>query len=119
MRARMTALLLISMFAAACASAPAPADTAPEGVTVITVENNLSTFSDVTVYVEPQNGVRRSLGVVQSGTTGTFNYDGTGALQFVAQPTNGNNITSETVSVMQPSRIRWVLTTNRLTLSRR
>lgn len=111
----------VSLLAVGCAAAPAaePGAGAPEGASIITVENNLSSFSDVTVYIEPQSGVRTSLGTVRTGTTENFTYAERGAITLVAQPVTGSAVTSERVTIASPSQIRWVLNTNRLTQGRR
>lgn len=112
------AAVAVVAMAGGCASAPA-AEAAADGASVITVENNLTSFSDVTVYVVPQSGVRRSLGSVTSGATAEFSYSERGVISLVAQPTTGNPVTSERVNIAGPSQIRWVLQTNRLTQGRR
>lgn len=115
------ACVVLTVAAVGCASAPPAADDsgAPADANVIVVENQLTSFSDVVVYIEPQSGVRASLGRVESGTTGTFTYNGLGAFTLIAQPTTGSTITSERFSMQAPSRARWVLNSNRLSVTRR
>jgi len=104
---------------AACASAPsAEGGAEQEGPQLtITVENDLSSIRQVTIWLVPDAGGRGRLGSVGPRRTETFKYTipgGAGRFKLRAESAGGSNIESEVFSAAGGSTVRWLLQTNLL-----
>jgi hypothetical protein len=117
-------VLLAAFGLAGCASGgggegAAAASTEP-GVTRITVDNTHPTSEDIQVFLQIDGGTARQLlGDLPRGETKTFTYDGDrGYYRLVAERAGGRT-TSPRVSVMHNTSYLWMISGNRLQLSRR
>lgn len=122
-----TAAAAIALFTAACASSgqtAATEDTAPaeaaSGVTV-RVDNNRVGGTTIVVFIEPEAGVRRQLGEVEPGATGSFNYQGQpGTFRLVAQGVGGGDMRSENFRIFaNTSTVTWNMSANYVTVATR
>ena len=121
-----SALFLFAVvLTAACASTPA-ADTtttppaggggaAATGGSVLTIDNNLSTMTAVTIFLQPDaGGVRQSVGVIDAGDSKNFPVTvQRGWYTLVAQRPSGD-LRSERFNVPGPSTITWDMQLNRV-----
>lgn len=117
------AVLLPAAFVLGCAANPAaePATAAgAPGASAVTVVNNHTSNRDMIIYLEPQaRGERHTLGTVAAGQTATFSHAiPTGYYEMTAAHDMGE-FRSTRFNVPGASDIRWVLNTNRVTVSSR
>src|SRR5262245_9729399 len=105
---------------AACASSGGGTQTAPAeraatdepGLAIIEVQHNLANNSStLTILIEPQAGIRASLGTVSPGETKRFTYNATpGNYTLVAQ----GSITSQSFRLSNREIATWNMQTNRV-----
>ena len=115
---RRFATLIPFLWLAACASSGAePADwaaasaAAASGLAIVEIVHNDPAQSAVTVLIEPENGIRATLGIVDPGQTKQFTYN--------AQPGNYRLIipggkTSERFRLSNREIATWDMQTNRV-----
>jgi ABC-type sugar transport system substrate-binding protein len=122
---RAAGLLLATFALAACASGGAATDgasaaAAADGMTLITVQNDHRSGRDMVIYLEPEGrGERSRIGVSPSGEAVSFTVPADrGRYRFVGGHQLGD-ITSPWFNLTAPSTVRWVLSTDRVTVSRR
>jgi hypothetical protein len=119
-------VLLLAALSAACAANTA-ADSEPVtetavvgGASVFVVQNNQADGRDIVVYLEPEGrGERRTLGTVGVGRTGTFNHDAARGYYTLIAAHNFGESKSSRFNVPGPSRVTWVLSTDRVTVDPR
>jgi hypothetical protein len=119
--------LLGVILTAACASTPEQgAESGGGGAalatdeSVVTVDNNHTSFTTITIFLVPESGgVRQSLGVVEAGQTRTFPIAlQNGPYRLLAQLTAGD-LQSDRFNVTGRSSITWDLNLNRVRVVRR
>jgi len=98
---------------AACASGGGggaePQAAAGEGVTIV-VNNDLVPPDNLTIYINPEQGSRRRLGVVAPNGTGTFSYSpGVTASdhRIVAERAGGGSNSSNPFVLTGVTRVTW------------
>ncbi|MGH8435195.1 MAG: hypothetical protein ACRERX_12115 [Pseudomonas sp.] len=82
------------------------------GLAVIEIQHNLAnTASALTILIEPQTGIRASLGVVEPGETKRFTYNATpGNYKLIAQ----GSISSQSFRLSNREVATWNMQTNRV-----
>lgn len=121
------AVLLPAAFLIGCASSPSAEPTAGAGDTsavtgasVVTVLNNHSSAREMTIYLEPQGrGQRQRLGTVSPGQTATFSHAIASGYYTLTAAHDMGELNSSNFNVQGASNVRWVLNTNRVTVSSR
>lgn len=114
------ALLLV----AACAAGRGSGGAAPESenVIAITVRNNLTPRTLVTVRVFSRSGTRTFLGTVSPGQTKSFTFEESlfePAYQLVAETQGGADVSSRLFELYPMAAVIWTLQTNVIELSSR
>jgi hypothetical protein len=120
--------LSAAILTAACASTPEASSTTPPGGgsaaatggSVVTLDNNLSAMTAVTVFLEPESGgVRQSLGVIDAGASKSLPMTvQRGWYILVAQRPTGD-LRSDRFQVPGPSTIAWDMQFNRVRVTAR
>lgn len=118
------AMVLLVTAAAACATSPEPAADPSAAVgatdTQFIIQNNHTDGRDMIVYLEPQGrGERHRLGTAPAGQTATFNHTPERGYYELIVAHNMGDMRSDRFNIPGPSTVRWVLNTNRLTVSGR
>ncbi|MGH7552297.1 MAG: hypothetical protein ACREMQ_04650 [Longimicrobiales bacterium] len=119
---RISAALAVVLVAGACASGSGtettttttPARTG-SGMS-IRVENNRPGGNTVIVHVVPEVGVRRQLGEVPPGSTGTFSFTGAPGYYTLVAVGGGSDLNSQRFRIFEnTTNVRWDMSTNRVT----
>jgi hypothetical protein len=99
-------------------ASPGPA--APEGASVVTVQNNSTLGTDMTIFLEPEGRAERvRVGNVAPGQTLQFVVDlPTGFARLVGEHNLGD-VRSDRFNITGPSTVRWIMRTTRIELGRR
>ena len=107
-------LLAVGLSLTACATATAGGG-GGGGAVAVMVENSLIPPTSLSVYAVEENGGRRLIGTVDPSETTTLSFDPTavaGRYYFVAETTDGTNITSNPLTLANVERVRWDLQSN-------
>jgi hypothetical protein len=119
-------LVLVAVAAGCSSAASTDTSTTPAGSTGspglrIEILNQHTTAGGFTLFIEPVGGVRQSLGVVQPGTSPTFNFAATPGTAYVLlqQTDTGDNRTSDRFNFNGPTTVTWDMNTRRLSVIRR
>lgn len=86
------------------------------------VENNLVPAVALTISLIPEQGERRTIGVVPAGSTGEFRFPvrgGTDPHRLLAEPASGAGTVSRRFALANASRIDWNVGRNALDVSER
>lgn len=92
-RLAVASLLLLTGCASGSATTEDPSAAVGTDLAVVEVQHNLpGTASALTILIEPQAGIRMSLGVVDAGETRRFTYDAVpGNYRLIAQGSINSN----------------------------
>ena len=100
---------------------PAPSGpAAPEGMSVVTIQNNNTLGTDMTIFLEPEGRAERvRVGNVAPGQTLQFVLElPTGFGRLVGEHNLGD-VQSDRFNITGPSTVRWIMRTTRIELGRR
>lgn len=110
---------LVAALVVSCASGTQTgggADTTPQAASGLTirVDNNRPAAGAVVVFIEPEAGVRRQLGEVEPGATGSFTYEGNpGNYRLFAQGVGGSDLRSESFRIFaNTGLVTWNMSSN-------
>ncbi len=122
--------LMAPMFAlaiAACATRPDPSVTSDPSATSqpststqsansipVTVNHTDMNRSELTVYIQPANGVRTMLGLLQSGQQKTFTFEATGTrmIRLIGISPSADQLTSPQINVPAGAGVHWDVNAN-------
>ena len=104
-------LLLIPLAALALDACASGGRTAGEesDATFVVVENNLTIPSSLTIYAQPQVGVRTRVGSVRPNTTTRLRFSPISGQQyrFIARTNSGAELASNPVTVIRGQSVQW------------
>ena len=121
----LTPMLALAM--AACATRPDPSVTSDPSATGqpaastqsansirVTVNHTDMNRTELTVYVEPANGVRTMLGVLNAGELKNFTYEATSnrIVRFIGISPSASQLTSPQINVPAGAGVHWEVSAN-------
>ena len=124
---------MLALAVAACASRPDPSVTSDPSTTAapatsaqaansipVTVNHTDMNRTELTVYVQPANGVRTMLGLLQSGQQKTFTFEasGTRMIRLIGISPSADQLTSPQVNVPAGAGVHWDVNANTLRVVR-
>ena len=119
---RTAALAILPLLLIGCGSGRrADAGASPDALSVVArVENNLVPAVALTISLIPEQGERRTIGVVAAGTSGEFRVPvrgGTDPHRLLAEPASGAGTVSRRFELANASAVQWNVGRNALDVS--